>query len=93
MMIAAGIRQVHKDADGNKIVKFDQGIYKVPEKAQIEKREGEEWVWCEAHADAGDVNEADDPKDKGGKKAKGNYALIGGQRVPLAMDPDLADDE
>lgn len=78
-MIAAGIRQVHKDADKNNTVKFDQGIYKVPEKAQIEKREGAEWVWCEAYADA-------DAKD-------GNYALIGGQRVPLAVDPDMPDDE
>jgi len=98
MMIAAGIRQIHKDAEGNKIVKFDQGIYKVPKKAQIEKREGKEWVWCEAHAegDNKDVSEADDVKTTNkeiNKNSHGNYALIGGQRVPLAVDPDLDDDE
>jgi hypothetical protein len=75
MMLAAGRRQVHKDVSGNKIVKFDQGIYKVPKKARIEKEDGHEVVDCEAYGDADDDSK--------------NYAIIGGVRVPLAIEPDL----
>lgn len=79
VMLAAGVRKVLKDVEGNKTVKFDQGIYKVPDKAHIRKDGGEEWVFCEAHADPDNDKET--------------YALIGGQRVPLAVDPNLSDDD
>ena len=78
MMIAAGVRQIRKDTKGNKFVMFDQGSYEISDSAEITKKNGKEWVWCEAHADA-DSDES--------------YALIGGKKVPLAVDPDLPEDE
>lgn len=79
MMIAAGWRKIRKDTQGNKFVMFDQGSYEIPDKAQIEKDGGDEWVWCEAHVESDRDNKT--------------YAEIGGKRVPLAVDPDLPEDD
>lgn len=78
-IIAAGLRQVHEDQSGEKFVKFDQGIYKVSDKAQVTRQDGADWVWCEAHAD---------------EETGDGWAEIGGRRAKLAFNPfDDAGDE
>lgn len=72
MIIAAGLRQVHEGPKGSKFVKFDQGIYRIPDKAEITKQDGKDWVWCEAHAD---------------EETGDGWAEIGGKKVKLAFDP------
>lgn len=79
-IIAAGLRQVHEDQNGKKFVKFDQGIYNVPDKAQTTHQDGADWVWCEAHAD---------------EETGDGWAEIAGKKQKLAFNPfeSSSDDE
>lgn len=67
--IASGWRQIHRDADDNMYVLFDDGIYAIDPSAAIDSSEGEDWIFCESHAD--------DDKDVA-------HAQIGGVMMPLA---------
>lgn len=72
MIIAAGFRQVRPGPGNKKIVKFDQGMYDVPDRASIQKYDGEDCVWCEANAD---------------EETGEGYAMIGGVKMPLSYNP------
>ena len=71
-IIAQGLRQVKPGPNGTKIVKFDQGMYTVSEKAKIHHEGGEDWVWCDAHAD---------------EETGEGWAVIGGIKEKLSYNP------
>lgn len=68
-LIGSGWRQVHMDSDENRYVMFDDGVYRLDKSVKIDQSEGEEWVWCESHADDDD---------------EVAHANIGGAMMPLA---------
>ena len=77
MIIAAGLRQIHIDVDGERYVLFDQGIYKLPKHVTVKRKDGSDWVYCEAHAD---------------EQTGEGWAEIGGIKMELVYDPDVSAD-
>lgn len=68
-LIASGWRQVHLDSDKNQYVMFDDGIYRLNDKVEIDHSDGEDWVFCASHMDDNDEIA---------------HAVIGGVMMPLA---------
>lgn len=46
-LIASGWRQVHLDSDKNQYVMFDDGIYRLNDKVEIDHSDGEDWVFVQ----------------------------------------------
>jgi hypothetical protein len=82
LQFAGGLRKVRRNHDDKKksaTVLFDQGMYRLPPNAKTVKKDGEEWVECEAHVDT---------------ETGDGYAVIGGikmaREVPF-KDTDSAE--